>query len=300
MDLDVLKIGIRARLRRHLGDVELVVDVAVDVEPGRDDGVDRLECNRARDRNVAEELAAHRIGDDGALVADDRVVESGLDRVRPRRDEHASRDDDHVRARRADRGDRGARARVEHGVLGDQRPVEIAGEGGDPARKVGRQLQQRYGVPPVAVTTYEATSAICWSVSWPLNDGMAPFPSVTRAVALRKSGFDWSRFGPTVPVEWASARVWQPVQPALRKIALPAVGSPLSVNAGVAGSSVGVGSEPMTAFGTGFTTPWAPHPARTTAPARHAAEMRAARRTGARLYSTGPPGARGNVRMYLR
>jgi len=50
-----------------------------------------------------------------------------------------------------------------------------------------------------------------------------------------------SRFGPTVPVEWASARVWQPVQPALRKIALPAVGSPLSLNAGVAGSSKEIG-----------------------------------------------------------
>src|SRR5262249_5460900 len=36
-------------------------------------------------------------------------------------------------------------------------------------------------------------------------------------------GFFWSRFGPTVPCEPASASVWQPVQPAVRKIVLPSV-----------------------------------------------------------------------------
>ncbi len=33
-------------------------------------------------RNVAEELAGDRIGDDGALVTDDRIVDAGLDEVR--------------------------------------------------------------------------------------------------------------------------------------------------------------------------------------------------------------------------
>ena len=41
------------------------------------------------------------------------------------------------------------------------------------------------------------------------------------------AGFSWSRFGPIVPVEPASFSVWQLVQPALRKTALPAVGSPV-------------------------------------------------------------------------
>jgi hypothetical protein len=80
--------------------------------------------------------------------------------------------------------DRRARAWAQHGVLRDQRPVEIDRERGDVRRKAVRKLQ-RYGVPPVAVTTYAATSAICWSLSWPLNDGIAPLPSVTRAVASR-------------------------------------------------------------------------------------------------------------------
>ena len=85
MDLEALEVGVRARLRRHLGDVELVVDVAVDVEAGVDDGVDRLERAVARDRHVAQELAGHRVGDDRALVADDGIVEARLLEVRAAR-----------------------------------------------------------------------------------------------------------------------------------------------------------------------------------------------------------------------
>ena len=57
VDLEVLEVGVPPRLRRDLGDVQLVVDVAVEVEAGRDDGVDRLERALARDGDVAEELA---------------------------------------------------------------------------------------------------------------------------------------------------------------------------------------------------------------------------------------------------
>jgi hypothetical protein len=70
-----------------------------------------------------------------------------------------------VRAGLSNLRDRIARARSKHRVLGDQRAVEIEGEGRDVAREARRKLEQRYGVPPVAFTTYEATSAICWSES---------------------------------------------------------------------------------------------------------------------------------------
>jgi hypothetical protein len=43
--------------------------------------------------------------------------------------------------------------RPQNAVLGDQRPVEIAGEGGDVPRE-GRRKLERYGsLPPVDVTT---------------------------------------------------------------------------------------------------------------------------------------------------
>jgi hypothetical protein len=43
--------------------------------------------------------------------------------------------------------------RAQHDILGDQRPVEVEREGGDPLRESVRELD-RYGtVPPVEVTT---------------------------------------------------------------------------------------------------------------------------------------------------
>jgi hypothetical protein len=63
-----------------------------------------------------------------------------------------------VRARVANCGERATRARPQDAVLGDQRSVEIEGESGDVPLEVRRKL---YGSePPVAVTTYAATSAI--------------------------------------------------------------------------------------------------------------------------------------------
>ena len=132
---------------------------------------------------MAQELAGHRVGDDRALVADHWIVEAGLLEVRPDGTEHPSRHDDHVHAARAYAGNRIAGARAEHRVLGDQRPVEVDGECGDVARECAGKLYG--GVPPVALTTYAATSAICWVDNWPLNDGIWPLPRVTRAVARR-------------------------------------------------------------------------------------------------------------------
>jgi hypothetical protein len=88
-----------------------------------------------------------------------------------------------VCARLPDAGDRVAGARVEERVLGDQRAVEVAREGGDARGESGRKLYG--GVPPVLFTTYAATFAISCVLSCPLNDGIAPLPRVTRAVALR-------------------------------------------------------------------------------------------------------------------
>jgi hypothetical protein len=81
--------------------------------------------------------------------------------------------------------DRSGGPRAEQGVLGDQRPVEVGRERLEVAREARRKLDRRYGLPPVAVTTYDATSAICCAVSVPLNDGIGDFPLVTRAVARR-------------------------------------------------------------------------------------------------------------------
>jgi len=101
---------------------------------------------------VEEELARSRIRDQGALVADDEIVEPRLLEVGTHRPEHAAGDDDHVRARGAGAAERISRARPQHTVLGDQRPVEIGREGGDPLRESSRKLD-RYGVPPVDFTT---------------------------------------------------------------------------------------------------------------------------------------------------
>jgi hypothetical protein len=42
---------------------------------------------------------------------------------------------------------------AQHCILSDERPVEIDGERRDVRREAARELQQLYGVPPVAVTT---------------------------------------------------------------------------------------------------------------------------------------------------
>jgi hypothetical protein len=68
-----------------------------------------------------------------------------------------------VRAGCADALDRLARVRSQHRVLGDERAVEVDREGGDVLREGGWKLEQSGygGVPPVALTTNAATSAIC-------------------------------------------------------------------------------------------------------------------------------------------
>ena len=101
---------------------------------------------------MTEKLACDRVGDDGALVADHRVVEARLDKIRADAAEHAPRDDDDVDTRGTDCCDRIARPGPEDGVLRDEGPVEVDREGGDVRGEGLRELDYG-GVPPVALTT---------------------------------------------------------------------------------------------------------------------------------------------------
>ena len=124
------------------------------MESGGERGGDRLERDRAWDRHVPQKLAGPRVGDDGALVADDRIVDPRLLEIGEYAAEHAARDDDHVRPCGADAPDRLARVRSQHRVLRDEGAVEIDREGGDVRREGGRELEPDcYGVPPVDLTT---------------------------------------------------------------------------------------------------------------------------------------------------
>jgi hypothetical protein len=75
--------------------------------------------------------------------------------------------------------------RPELPVLGDQRAVEVEGEGVDSTREVRRELYGYGAWPPVEFTTYAATSAICCVLSCVLNEGMPGPPFVTWEVTAR-------------------------------------------------------------------------------------------------------------------
>src|SRR3954447_7187537 len=265
MHLEVLEGGVRVGGRGVLRHVELVVDVAVQRVPLSLDCRDRLARELERDRLVPEEAAADRGGDDRALVADDRVVDTRRLQIRAHGLEHPPGDDEHVDPRRSSGADGVTGPGPEAGVLGDQRPVEIAGERLDAGREVGWE-----GQPLVACTTYAATSAICFGLSWPEKAGMGGLPFVTRLTTRSRGGFASSRFGPTVPDAPASFSVWQLAQPAVSKTCLPATRSPFT--SGV------VGIVPTTVSGAGATV--SPQPASTSP---QATRIRALRRTGASL-----------------
>src|SRR5439155_24729864 len=92
------------------------------------------------------------------------------------------------------------------------------GECGEPRLQVSRRVLSYF---PATVETYVATASISAALSCPLNEGITPFPFVTRSTTSAFGGFFSSRFGPTVPVAPASLSVWQLVQPAFSKTALP-------------------------------------------------------------------------------
>src|SRR5262249_18701904 len=116
------------------------------------DRVDRLDRQRAWDANVAEEHTGRRVGNDGALVTGDEVVEVGFVEVRTDGPEHAAGDDDHVDTGDANARDRRARMGAQHRVRPDQGAVEVDRERGDMLRKARREPDYG-GVPPVDFTT---------------------------------------------------------------------------------------------------------------------------------------------------
>ena len=126
---------------------------------------DRLAGELERDGHVMQKRARGRVGDQCALVADDRL---GPGEVGAHRLEHASGDDDHVRAARPGSSERRARARPQHVVLRDQRPVEVARHRRDLGGEAGGELQD-------CVVRNLTRSLICASVSLPLYGGMTPF-----------------------------------------------------------------------------------------------------------------------------
>ena len=141
MDGKVLERRVGVGLRSGPPDVELIVHVAVDREPFLVESRDGLARELERDRLVQEELPAHGIRHDGALVTDDRSREARLGDVRQDGAEHATGHDDDVQAGVACRRERLARAGAQHAVLADQRPVEIARERSSRARKMLGKVQ---------------------------------------------------------------------------------------------------------------------------------------------------------------
>jgi hypothetical protein len=90
---------------------------------------------------VTKPATADRVGDDGALVADDRIFDPRLQRIPADRLKHPSRHEHDVNSRRPRSGDRRTSPRAENRVLADQGPVEVARDGVDLARKVPREVQ---------------------------------------------------------------------------------------------------------------------------------------------------------------
>ena len=124
-----------------------------------------LNCYVDDELYVAQEAAGHGIRHDGALVADDRIVEARRFQVTANRLEHPPGDDDHVQPGPAPRRDRFLRTRPEHRVLADQRAVEVAGERPDLAREAVRE-------PQLFWVRKATRSEICLSLSVELKLGM--------------------------------------------------------------------------------------------------------------------------------
>ena len=99
----------------------------------------------------------------------------------------------------------------------DQHVQPLVGE--PPGAEAHRLQGSRY--LPATEETNSATAWIWLGLSWPLNEGITPFPFVTRSTTSAFGGFASSRFGPTVPLAPASFSVWQLLQPAVSKTCLP-------------------------------------------------------------------------------
>ena len=76
---------------------------------------------------------------------------------------------------------------------------------------------------PAEDETYSATAAICAALSESENEGIPPWPFVTRSITSSFEGLASSRFGPTAPELPAAASVWQPPQADRGEHRLPVV-----------------------------------------------------------------------------
>src|SRR5437016_14161504 len=141
MQLEVLEVRVSPCLRRDLSDIELVIDVAVQAEALVVKRADRLACQLEWNRNVPQPLPADRFCDDGALVANDRVVQARLQRIPADRAEHAAGDEDDVNTTCVRPLDRGARAHVQRPLLAEPWPVEVARYSLGVTWEVRRKLQ---------------------------------------------------------------------------------------------------------------------------------------------------------------
>ena len=138
VDGEILEARVRVGRGRLARDVQLVVHVAEHGVPEVGRRLDDLVRLVHRHRHVTEELAADRVRNDRALVADDGLRDAGAERVRPDRAEHPAGRDDDRDARLARGRDRGVRARAQLDVGGDERAVEVARERLDARREVRR------------------------------------------------------------------------------------------------------------------------------------------------------------------
>ncbi len=122
---------------------------------------------------MPEELTGHGVGDDGALVADDRIGDPGRERVAAHRLEHAAGDEQDVDPRRTGCRDRVAGPRTQHGVLADQRAVEVARERLHVAREVRGQRELR--AQDFVVRNATRSASCCGLSVWPKVVGMTFF-----------------------------------------------------------------------------------------------------------------------------
>ena len=90
---------------------------------------------------MPQPAAADRFRDDRALVADDRIVQSRVERVWAYRLEHPAGDEDDVNPCRVRGRDRRERPWMQESVFADQRAVEVAGDGLHVTREILRELQ---------------------------------------------------------------------------------------------------------------------------------------------------------------
>src|SRR6476660_780088 len=80
--------------------------------------------------------------------------------------------------------------------------------------------------PPIVELRVDSeTNSATWLISiWLslfLKDGIPTPPFLTWRATVCWSGRSWSRFGPTVPFDFAACSVWQLPQPALEKTLAP-------------------------------------------------------------------------------